>query len=369
MQLPAETLMSDREVAQFSFLRLLRAEMDPVFMGDAKLERRIASEGAMYGHRERVDDEGVWCPFAPLADTFGRDLVVGTPGAGGHLVATDLSDRVIELLRAASAIGQAGADIVTGLQGNVAIPRETGGATAAWVAENTAGAESSPTIDQVQLSPKTATAYVDFSRRFLLQSSEPAERFVRRQLTRAIGTAIDQAAINGSGTANEPRGVLNTPGIGSVAGGANGAAPTWDHIVALEAALGDVNAPTERLSFVTNSKVRKKLQSTQMFGGTNGLPVWQRTEGRSWLNGLAAFVSNNVPSNLTKGTSVGVCSALIFGSWLELLVGIWGEGFDIVVDPYSFGTQGLVRVTIVIDLDVIARRPQGFAVMPDALTT
>jgi len=56
-----------------------------------------------------------------------------------------------------------------------------------------------------------------------------------------------------------------------------------------------------------------------------------------------AMVTNVVPSNLTKGTANGICSAAIFGNWQDLLISLWG-GLDLTVDPYTGGTAGTVRV-------------------------
>jgi HK97 family phage major capsid protein len=257
-----------------------------------------------------------------------------------------------------------GTTLLTDLTGNIAIPRATAGSTGYWVAESGAPTESQQAFDQVALTPKTLGAYVDYSRRLLLQSSIAVEAFIRMDIARTIALMIDLAAIAGSGASNQPRGILNTSGIGSIAGGTNGAAPTWDHIVDLESAVANANAPAGSLGYLTNTKVRGKLKKTQMFSGTNGIPVWQGGE----LNGARAEVSNQVPSNLTKGTSSGVCSALIYGNWSDLLIAMWG-GLDMMLDPYTGATSGTKRVVALQDVDVNVRYPVSFASMQDALTT
>lgn len=296
-----------------------------------------------------------------------RDLTVGTATAGGHTVQTDLlASSFIELLVNQMVVMSLGTSMLRDLNGNVAIPRQTGGATAYWLAESGAPTESQQAFDQVTLSPKTVGAFTDYSRQLLLQSSLDVEGFVRMDLARTLALAIDLAAINGSGASNQPRGIINTVGIGSVAGGTNGLAPTWDHIVALETAVANPNAAIGALSYLTNTKVRGKLKGTQMFSGTNGIPVWQ--PGAQPLNGYGAAVSNQVPSNLTKGTSNGVCSAILFGNFADLLIGMWG-GLDILVDPYTGGTAGTVRIVGLQSVDVAVRHPESFSAMLDALTT
>ena len=294
-----------------------------------------------------------------------RDLVVGTASAGGNLVATELlGSSFIDLLVNRLSVMSMGATMLTGLQGNIAIPRATGGSTGYWLGENAAATESQQSFDQVAMSPKTAGAMVDYGRRLLMQSSIAVEAFVRMDIARTLSLMIDMGALAGTGASNQPRGLLNTVGIGSVVGGANGAAPTWDHIVDLESAVFTANADGGSLGYLTNAKVRGKLKRTQMFTGTNGTPVWQGGE----LNGTRAVVSNQVPSNLTKGTSAGICSAIAYGNWSDMLIALWG-GLDIMVDPYTGSSAGTRRVVALQDVDVSVRYPQSFSVMLDALTT
>lgn len=293
-----------------------------------------------------------------------RDLNVGTATAGGNLVATNLlSSSFIDLLVNQLSVMQMGATMLPGLSGNIAIPRATGGATGYWVAESGSPSESQQSFDQVALTPKTAGAFVDYTRRLLLQSSIAVEAFIRMDIARTLALMIDLGALAGTGASNQPRGLLNTAGIGSVLGGTNGAAPTWDHIVELETQLAAANVAGGNLGYLTNSKVRGRLKRTQQFSGTNGRAIWEGNE----LNGQRAVVSNQVPSNLTKGTSAGVCSAIAYGNWSDLLIGLWG-GLDIMVDPYAASTSGGKRIVALQDVDVTVRYPQSFSVMLDALT-
>jgi HK97 family phage major capsid protein len=296
--------------------------------------------------------------------TAQRDLLVGTPTAGGNLVATELlASSFIDILVNQMKVMGMGATMLTDLQGNIAIPRATAGSVGYWVAENIPSTESQQAFDQVALTPKTAGAFVDYSRRLLLQSSIAVEAFVRMDIARSIALMIDLAAIMGTGASNQPRGLLNTAGIGSVAGGVNGAAPTWDNMVDLESAVANANADTGSMGYLTNTRVRGRLKRTQKFTGTNGQEIWQNGA----INGYRAEVSNQVPSNLTKGTSNGVCSAILFGNWRDLIIGMWG-GLDIMLDPYTGATAGTKRVIALQDVDVNVRYPVSFAAMQDALT-
>lgn len=366
--------LTDQEAQRYSFVRLFNAMANPT---DAMAQRAArfeleCSAAAMSRGGDQRSNGALRIPQDVLVrgvlEAIGRgqrDLNVGTATAGGHTVATDLlAGSFIELLRNRLSLQQVGARMLTDLNGNVAIPRQTGGATAYWVGEGSASTESQQAFDQVALTPKTVTGFTDYSRQLLLQSSIDIESFVRTDLATVLALEIDRAGINGSGSSNQPLGVMGTSGIGSVAGGTNGLAPTWDHIVGLETAVANANADLGAMNYLTNSKVRGRLKRTQKFSSTNGDPIW---EAGNEMNGYGAAVSNQVPSNLTKGTSSGVCSAILFGNWADLIIGMWG-GLDVLVNPYILSGTGSVRIEVFQSVDVAVRHPESFAAMLDALT-
>ena len=356
----ADIGLDKKEVRRYSMMRAINALSNPGDRAaqDAAAFERECSEAAAQKMGKQA--RGFMVP----SEVQHRDLVVGTPTAGGNLVATDLlAGSFIDALRNAMVIDGLGARFLTGLVGNIAIPKLTGSASAYWVAENTAPTESQQTIGQVTMSPKTVGAYTDISRRLLLQSSLDVEGMVQNDIAQILGLAIQQAAISGSGASNQPSGILTqvTP---SVIGGTNGLAPTWGNIVQLESDVAVANADVGTLAYLTNAKVRGKLKTTSKVSGQNGF-VWEG--GDTPLNGYRAGVTNAVPSNLTKGTSSGVASAIIFGNWADLVIGMWGA-LDLTVDPYSGSTAGTVRIVALQDVDISLRNVVSFATMVDALT-
>ena len=355
----ADVGLSEKEARSFSFIRAVNALANP---GDRKAQEAAAFERECSDAVASKQGRAAQGFFVP-AEVQRRDLNVTTATAGGNTVATNLlASSFIELLRNKLAVAGMGAQMLTGLSGNIAIPRATGGATAYWVAESGAPTESQAAFDQVTMTPKTVGAYSDISRKLLLQSSIDVEGFVRNDLATVLALAIDLAAINGTGASNQPRGILATSGIGDVAGGTNGLAPTWAHIVELESDIAIANADVGTMGYLTNAKVRGKLKTTSKVSGQNGF-IWED----GMLNGYKASVSNQVPSNLTKGTSSGVCSAIIFGNWSDLIIGQWGT-LDLMVDPYSGSTSGTVRVVALQDVDIAVRNAVSFSAMLDALT-
>lgn len=351
--------MNSREVQRYSVIKAINALVTGNWRG-AELEREASEAVAKRLGRE---PQGVFMPFDVQNQ---RAMTVGNNTNGGYTVQTDLMvTNFIELLRNSLALGVAGATTLTGLIGNIAIPRQTGGATAYWVAESgTPTSASNPTFDQVPMSPKTVGAYTDISRKLLLQSSIDVENFVQRDLATTLGLAIDLAGLHGTGLNNQPTGIAATSGIGSVVGGTDGAAPDWADIVDLETAVASANAAVDRMAYVTNAKVRGKLKKTQM---VTGYPPFIWENSNTPLNGYRAVVSNQVASNLVKGGSGAVASAIFFGNWADLIIGLWG-GLDLMVDPYTGSTSGTVRVIALQDCDIAVRHAESFAAMLDALT-
>jgi HK97 family phage major capsid protein/HK97 family phage prohead protease len=357
----ADIGMDQKEVKQYSLMRALNALSNP---GDQAAQRAAAFERECSEAQAKVLGKSARGLFVPN-EVQKRDLLVGTPTAGGNTVATDLlSGSFIDILRNAMVINRMGTRMMTGLVGQVAIPKQTGSATAYWVAENAAPTESQQSFGQVTMTPKTVGAWTDISRRLLLQSSIAVESLVQTDLATVLGLAIQQAAINGSGASNQPSGLMTLLTTPAVVGGTNGAAPTWAHVVALETAISSANADVGTLGYLTNAKVRGKLKSTEKFTTSNGQPIYEA--GNTPLNGYQTAITNAVPSNITKGTGTNL-SAMLFGNWADLMIGMWGS-LDLMVDPYTGSTAGTVRVVALQDVDVAVRNLESFASFVDVIT-
>lgn len=355
----ADIGMAQRDVQRYSLMRAINALANP---GDAVAQRAAAFERECSEAVSAKMGKAARGFFVP-AEIQRRDLNVATASAGGNLVATDLlTGSFIDVLRNAMVIDRLGARMLTGLVGNIAIPKMAGAATAYWVAESGAPTESQQTLAQVAMSPKTVGAFTDISRRLLLQSSMDVEGMVQTDLATVLGLAVQQAAISGSGSSNQPSGIL-TQVTASVAGGTDGAAPTWANIIELETDVSVANADVGTLAYLTNAKVRGKLKGASKVSGQNGF-IWD--DGDFPLNGYAAGVTNAVPSNLTKGAGTNL-SAIIFGDFSSLVIGLWGS-LDLMVDPYSQSTSGTVRVVALQDVDIALRHVESFATMIDAVT-
>ena len=359
----AEIGMSQRDIRGWNFLRAVNACATGNWKS-AGLELEASRAVAQQLGRE---PRSFFVPqdimAAPGRVRERRDLTITTEGA--DVKATAMGS-LIDILRNKMILTQAGVTVISGLVGDLQLPRKSGTSTASWLAEQGAASESTPTTDKVTLQPKTVGGFMDLSRKFIQQASFDANEFAENDLASTLAVTIDAAGLHGTGASNEPTGIAATSGIGSVAGGTNGLAPTWAHLVQLETEVAQDNADAGKLAYITNAKVRAKLKQTVVVGSTDSRMIW--AGGDRPLNDYPALITNQVSSTLTKGTSSGVCSAIFFGDWTQLIMGLWG-GLDILVDPYTASTKGDVRVVAFQDVDFQVRHPEAFAAMLDALTT
>ena len=349
--------MSRKEVQRYSLGRALLASVT----GDwskAGLEREASQAlEKLWGK----SPEGFFLPY----DIFRRDFNVGTSTEAGNLVATDLrGDLYVDALRNAMVLAGLGVRILPGLTSSIDIPRKSSPTSLSRLTEIGSASETSPLTAKLSLSPKRVGGYVEVSKQALIQSAIALESMIRDDLLMSAAVELEDQLINGNGTSPNILGIRNYTTIGSTTAGANGAAPTWGNFVDLESACANSNAEPDRLAgYLTNTKVRGKLKQTQM--GTNLPFIWQG--GAQPLNGYRAAITNNVPSNLTKGTSTTVCSAAIFSSdWSMEVIGLFGAP-DVVVDPYTKADSGQVKITLNQFSDGGIRQPAAFSKIVDLL--
>lgn len=353
-------------VKRYSFLKAVRSQLpnENYKLDGAELE--MHQEATREAKESNINITGIGVPAFFMHGTNEmqekRDLEIAVTTAGGHLKQTSVGE-LIPFLQPRLQTQSLGATMLTGLVGDLDLPRNDAIGTGTWEGEDDANAETTPTFDKISLSPNRVGAYTEVTKQLMFQAENVSvENFVRNDLSRAIAIALDTAAINGSGTGGQPTGILNVSGIGDVAGGTNGANPDWADIVDLESDVATANADMGALSYLTTPGVRGYLKKTLLDSGS-GLFIWPNDQRP---NGYRAEVSTIVPSTLDKGTSTGVCHAIIFGNWNDLIIANWG-GIDLVVDPYSLVKNAKIQLVINSWWDIAVRHPLSFSAMQDAL--
>ena len=341
---------------QFSFAKFFRELTDGPLTG---VEAEMAALAKEEGLRSGISLKGIGIPSCVLSEqsrAFGGMSATGGVGGadGGATIATTLQYQ--EALRKRLVLHSAGAQYISGLQGDISIVDGTS-ISAAWAGENNKTGNSKKVFTERTLTPKRLSINVPISKQLINQSSFDVERMILDDILNAHAQALEEAAINGTGV-GQPTGILNTEKIGSVVIGENGGDATFKSMVALETEVSSRDADLGSLCYITNSKVRGSLKSTLRDSSVSGY-IWDRNE----VNGYKAYASNIVPSNITKGLSTGL-SAALFGNFSDLLICQWG-GLDIIVDPFTLKAEGAIEVCMNAYHDVFVRRAESFAVIKD----
>jgi HK97 family phage major capsid protein len=343
--------LTQKEVRSFSLMKAIRAMSNPTdrrAQEAATFEFEAAAEAA---RRDGVEPQGLYIP-ADVRRSWKmskRDLNTTDDSA---IIAEDFrGGDFIDVLRNASSVMQAGATMLSGLQGDVKIPKKTAASSAGWIAnEGGAAAESEPTLGQVTMSPKTLGAFTDITRLMMMQSSLDIEALIRNDLSTALALAIDLGALAGSGSSGQPTGIKNVNGINAPTAFA-AANPTFAEIVAMETAVAEDNALMGNLAYILPAGMYGALKTATKDAGSGQFVV----EPGNTINGYRAIVSNQV----TAGD-------LYFGNFSDLLVGMYG-GLDITVDPFTNSTSGTVRIVALQTMDVAVRHAVSFAFNNDGV--
>jgi len=358
--------LTPKDQKRFQFLRLIRARTyghdQPDFVKEAAFELDVckaAGEQAKKQNRKQrgliipndillyqnPDAAGNWRAVQELRAVLAQRVLTQAV-AGASVIAEDLlASSFIDLLRNRMILSALGITVLAGLDGDVAIPRLTGGGTAFWLAtDETDITEATQTLDQVTLVPRNVGALSVFTRQLLLQSSVAIEALVRSDIATVLAIAIDLAGLYGTGAGGQPTGVANVAGIGAP-GAFAAAVPTFAEVISLETVVAQANALTASLAYGVDTGMRGSLKSAEKFTNT-GLTIW---EPGNTLNGHRAEVSNQI----TDGD-------VFFGNWSDLLQGVWG-GLDVLIDPYTLSARGNTRVISFWTTDFAVRHAASFS--------
>lgn len=334
--------MTKKEIKRFSILKAVNALANPT---DRRAQEAAAFEfecsraaADAYGRTA----QGILLP-AEVLRNWKRDMNSADDSA---LFTDDFrGGDFIDVLRNASSVMQAGARMLSGLSGDVKIPKKSTASAAAWIStEGGASTESEMTVGSVSLTPKTLGAFTDVTRQLLIQSSLDVESLIRDDLAQALAVAIDKAGLEGTGANGQPFGILSTSGVNNVANFA-AANPTFQEVITLETALGEDNALMGSLAYIMPASMYGALKGTEKASNTGQFVV----EPGGTINGYRGIVSNQA----TTGN-------LYFGNFSDLLIGMFG-GLDIVVDPYTNSTSGTIRIVALQSVDVAVRHAVSFA--------
>ena len=310
-------------------------------------------------HRSGADHGGILVPWRlrgndELSPAHKRALGTGEAAGGATLVDQVTMPEMIDLLRNTALTLAFGARLYPGLTGVVQFNRKTSTPTVYWIEENPPAVVtgSEPAYGYVTLSPKTLMGSVQVPRQLLTMSSIDVEADIRSDLAIGHALALDLAALHGTGTSKQPEGIYSAAGV---LASAFGGKPSLALVSGMVGKLADANAEIGALGWMTTPLLAELMTRTEK---ASGYPVylWEGKLQAGTMLGYRAGATNQVSKTLVGGAEHG----LIFGNWSDLMVGLWGNDLELVVDPYTRAKYGQVVITSYSMSDVALRRPASF---------
>lgn len=280
----------------------------------------------------------------------------------GNEVVFEQSGELIELLRNRSAIVALGARTLTGLSGPISFPKQTGAGTASWVGESPATdlVDSDLTLGLVQMQPRTIQSTTAYARQLLVQASIDVENLVRNDLALIHALAWDRAGIHGLSSAGQPVGIYYAPDVQMKD---QSGVPDYIKLVDQAALVADKNADEGALGWITTPLMAGKLKTLPEHAtGTMANWIWQGTFREGTVVGYPARATNQVSKTLTNSVEgAGAQHGIVFGNWADMIVGMFGGGIEIIVDPYAKKKRAMIEVTSFQMVDIILRHGESFA--------
>jgi HK97 family phage major capsid protein len=338
-----EVGMSKRDLSGYSLVRAMNGAIGAMKGQSWSGLEKDASEAAA-----KIAGRSTQGFFIPHDVMQSRALTTNVFSAAGAFVNTSAQGQsLIELYRNKMHVVALGARVLTGLQGNLAIPSQTGGATASWLSEDATITASAQTVGQVSLTPHRLAGATAFTYQLLAQSSQDVENFVRNDLMTVLAIEKDRAALKGSGVSGEPLGIYGTANKSTSVTLAGANSMTYANAVQFETNVALNNADMGSLGYLTSVQAKANAKLIAEINSTNSNPVWKG----DMVNGYTARATNQ----LTTLPSV------IFGNWSDLIIGDWASN-EVIVDPYSLSMQGQVRIVMQQLTDVAIRHAKSFSI-------
>ena len=327
--------MDHKQVQRYSLMKALRA----VQLGDWKDAGFELEASHAVADNLGKEARGFYVPY----DVQLRDMTTGSANAGKELVGTDhLGGSFIDALRGVTLLMQLGADVMTGLVGNVDIPASDGDGNYYWINEGEDGTDSEIPTRTVELSPKTVAGAIPITRRLLLQSDPSVEAMLMRQMQLGCGLAVDNAGFVGA--VKGPVGILKSAGVSTVTLATAGK-PTWSEAIQFETACAADDALVDNMAYVGHSNVIGHCKSTPRDPGS-GLMVMEN----KMINGYNAYRKNGLAN-----------TDLLFGNFSDVAIGMWGV-LDVVADKATKAASGGLVMRVFQDIDIVVKQPKSFSI-------
>lgn len=251
-------------------------------------------------------------PKDTVLHEFFRAMSTATPSEGGALVPENLSSEIIPLLRDSANVRALGARSIPLPNGNLTIPRQTGGANFSWVGENEKITASKPALGALRLSAKKLAGLIPISNEMIRYANLSADRWVRDELIEGVAEKEDNTALYGTGTQYTPIGVKNASGVQKAA---LNKIPSSDDLAAIVGLIVSQKGKKVKLGWQFNG-VLWSLFYNLKDGVSNYIHRREMDEGK--LLSFPFKINNDIIFN---SGSIHDDTEIFFGDWNQFIVG------------------------------------------------
>lgn len=271
-----------------------------------------------------------------------RDLGVAVAASGGNLVATEL-ERVAAAARPMLVLDQLGAQRLEVAGSEIALPKFDGG-VGSWLGEGDPANSMSTTVPSIAASAKCAAARLGMSRRVRNANRTDIEAAVLAEIERAVRSTIEQGFIQGTGSQNQPLGLISAA-TGSKTFAA--ATPTWGELVDMVELLGDADADLSAAAWLVHPSTAAALMKVQIDADGGELAViW--ADGRHRIAGLPIAMTTACPEGKVVLGDFSTVTQVFFGAP------------QIIDDRFSAGKSisGASEIIVLNYCDVVLKNPE-----------
>jgi len=338
---------------QFRMTRAISQVSEHKLFSGAEKEVNDIAVSELRGLDLKVPSKGINVPASMLRATFRATSHTVTQDGGeygGVLVGESAGEMLVPFLPRLT-VEQLGVKVLTGLTGDYPLYSSDQFEFQNLGETDQATAQKAKYYKSL-MTPKRSACVAKISNQLIIQSSIDVENDIRSRIGSALNRRVFLDLINGSGTGPNPLGILNDEIYESTA--AQGPL-TLAKILELIGAIEDENSTTEKVAFLTNSKLATIAQGIKLDEGS-GIFL---ADAAGNLHGNKIFKSSQVPSGV--GTGSVTTYPLIYGDWDAARVGFWG-GMNIMADPYTNADSNELRLIINVHKDSRASNPKAFAV-------
>ncbi len=302
----------------------LRAAIDGVAEGKLTgLEAEVSAELS----RNAPQTRGFRVPLSMVLGLEKRDVT--TTSAAGT-ISSKFGPLISRLKPVSKVIGMGATVIQSEGFSPIELPRHLTGSTAQWLAEGASVTASDPTFDQLSLSPTTVASQVVLSRRLLKTNSIGVDQILANDINYVVSNALDAAALNGTGTANQPKGI-------------------WTEVAATTASPVISDTASDLMSAIelADNGTGAFLLTTSLAGDMRKVKdANERTIAiADQLHGYAYDVTNQAGAAVDR---------LTYGVWSDLVVATWGS-VDLLVNPYKFSSSAALEISAFLDANLGTR--------------